>query len=663
MKLPNLTTSLLLLWMSTTAAATSPDDETAPSTGRHLRSDQKQRRQANMVPVEDSPRRFWVQYKDGHHDACVQSMEAFTSTKSRSGGDLPPVAMHYDFGESNTMVVSATDEEIEMLKADPAVEQVEPDVERYLQHLPDSVKEYPRQLQQGENIPYGISMVQADQAWDQGVTGSGVKVCVVDSGIDQTHEDFVTDRLTGLESSSNPWQRDGLGHGTHCSGTIAAARNGRGVVGVAPDAEIYTVRVFSESGGYIYSSGLVDAVNRCKAVGANIISMSLGGSDSSSFENDAFERLFQEGVLIIAAAGNDGSTRYSYPASYDVVVSVAAVDSSKRVTDFSQKNNRVDLAAPGKDVLSTFPMDGSCEICQRENPAKYGTISGTSMATPHVSGVAALLWSYKPNATTTQIRDAMLQSAQDLGSSGRDNSYGNGLVLAMAALEVLNGGPISDPGQGPTPPGDCGSGEIYVYIKLKTDDYASETYLALTRSDSSAVLTGSDLANDQEYMAQRCLPANDCYTVTITDSVGDGICCGYGQGSFEVNVEGQRVGGGGDFGSEASVSFGQCAPPSVDVGLALRTDGYPEETTVTLTNQSTGERVWNSSFAEANRNYNLDVNVDPRGCYLFEVTDSYADGLCCQYGSGGFDLSYNGAVVRSGGSFGSSVRYALGEGC
>jgi subtilisin len=187
-------------------------------------------------------------------------MEAFTSTKSRSGGDLPPVTMHYDFGESNTVVVSATDEEIKMLKADPVVEQVVPDVERYLQHLPDSVKEeHPRQLQQGENIPYGISMVQADQARDQGVTGSGVKVCVVYSGINQTHEDFVTDRLTGLESSSNPWQRDGTGHGTHCSGTIAAARNGRGVVGVAPDAEIYSVRVLSNSRGEIHMSSLVDA--------------------------------------------------------------------------------------------------------------------------------------------------------------------------------------------------------------------------------------------------------------------------------------------------------------------------------------------------------------------------------------------------------------------
>jgi serine protease len=157
-------------------------------------------------------------------------------------------------------------------------------------------------LQQSEYIPYGITMVQADQVWDQGVTGSGVKVCVIDTGIDQDHEDFVTDRLTGLESSSNPWQRDRVGHGTHCSGTIAAARNNGGVVGVAPDAEIYTVRAFGDRGGWIYASGLLDAVYQCQAAGAKIVSMSLGGVGYSDSENLAYRMLFEEGVLLIAAA-------------------------------------------------------------------------------------------------------------------------------------------------------------------------------------------------------------------------------------------------------------------------------------------------------------------------------------------------------------------------
>jgi hypothetical protein len=162
-------------------------------------------------------------------------------------------------------------------------------------------------------------------------------------------------------------------------------------------------------------------------------------------------------------------------------------------------------------------------------------------------------------------------------------------------LEVLNGGAISDPGVGPTPspptpsppapsppapsppapspppPGNCGSDEIFVEIKITTDRKAVETYLELTRSDGAALVTGSNLANNQRYGAQGCLPANDCYTFTITDSEDNGICCGYGQGSFEVNTQGQTVGGGGEFGSKDIFSFGQCDSPSIDLGVVKYT--------------------------------------------------------------------------------------------
>jgi subtilisin family serine protease len=208
MKLPALTASILLLWLSTSATATENDDEsTIPtSTGPHLRSNQKQKQMepqglASSVPLKDVERRVWVQYKDGAHDACMHSMEAFTSTTSSSGGELlPPVTMHYDFAESNSFVVTATDEEIEMLQADPAIESIELDVEKYLMHAIEEDHVEERELQQqADTIPYGIRMVQADQAWEQGVTGSGVKVCVIDSGIDSTHEDFVTSRLSGVQ--------------------------------------------------------------------------------------------------------------------------------------------------------------------------------------------------------------------------------------------------------------------------------------------------------------------------------------------------------------------------------------------------------------------------------------------------------------------------------
>jgi hypothetical protein len=393
------------------------------------------------VATVASLNRVWVQYEDT--EDCRDAFGQYTEGGERRAKELPAVTFDYYFGDTNTVVLSCTDEDIEILEASPCVTSVAPDSRLYLQHLPDSVEEYPRHLQQSENIPYGITMVQADQVWDQGVTGSGIKVCVIDTGIDQDHEDFVTDRLTGLASSSYPWNSDGFGHGTHCSGTIAAARNNGGVVGVAPDAEIFTVRVFGDRGGWIYASGLLDAVYQCQAAGAKIVSMSMGGPGYSDSENLAYRKLFEEGVLLIAAAGNFGDTTYGtelmYPASYDGVISVAAVDSNKAVTSFSQKNNRVDLAAPGLKVLSTIPMRWG----------GYAYLSGTSMACPHVSGVAALLWSYKPSTTAA----AMLQSAEDLGSSGHDNSYGHGLVSAMNALAALSSPsqvPSSQPSSSPS---------------------------------------------------------------------------------------------------------------------------------------------------------------------------------------------------------------------
>jgi hypothetical protein len=139
--------------------------------------------------------------------------------------------------------------------------------------------------------------------------------------------------------------------------------------------------------------------------------------------------------------------------------------------------------------------------------------------------------------------------------------------------------------------------------------------------DSSVVITGRNgFENNRAYASWHCVPANDCYTFSINDSKGNGICCGHGQGSFEVNVDGQRVGGGGEFGFQDSVSFGRC---SVEVGLSLRTDGYPEDTRVTLTDQNTGERLWyHHSSLKAYTNYNVFRSVDSKGCYVFESTDS-----------------------------------------
>jgi len=204
-------------------------------------------------------------------------------------------------------------------------------------------------------------------------TGANRTICIIDSGVYTGHEDLAGVNFLGGYPSG--WNSDGFGHGTHVTGTITALNNSVGVVGVLPGtATVYMVRVFGDDGAWAYTSTLIDAANRCANAGANIISMSLGGSRSSITERRGFDSLYSKGILSIAAAGNDGTSAYSYPASYDSVMSVAALDSSETVASFSQYNNQVEIAAPGVGVLSTVPyLDESSLV-----------VAGISYAVNHV---------------------------------------------------------------------------------------------------------------------------------------------------------------------------------------------------------------------------------------------------------------------------------------
>lgn len=369
--------------------------------------------------------RVWVELVPGRaavvRDAVV-----------RAGG-----LVHHEFDDLRALAISVPTAALAGLSRNPNVVKIETDPERELD---------------AQSIPYGIDQVKARDIWDanrDGVidsgapTGEGIKVCVIDSGIQASHEDLSALSLTGESGSSAPWNVESCGHGTHVTGTIAAVNNTVGVVGVSPGrSPIHVVRVFGDSCSWAYSSDLVYAARRCQAAGAKVINMSLGGSYASSYEQSAFQTLYDQGVLSIAAAGNDGSTGFSYPASYSSVVSVAAVNSSGSVASFSQKNSQVELSAGGVNVLSTVPPNG------------YASYSGTSMATPHVAGVAALIWSANPAWTAAQVRTALQATARDLGVTGRDTSYGFGLVQAPAALAYLQGGSGGGGGGGgdTTPP-------------------------------------------------------------------------------------------------------------------------------------------------------------------------------------------------------------------
>lgn len=473
--------------------------------------------------------RFIIQFKDGRGQSGQNAVHVAGATV------VLELAAH------NAVAAHIPAAALQGLQRNPNIEFIETDEKRYA---------LATQLE--PNAPYGIAMVQADQVMQasNSTDASAKTLCIIDSGIQKAHPEFINNgNISGTsDSGTGDWFTDENHHGTHVAGTIMASLNGSGVIGVNPDGHlnVHIIKVF-DAAGWAYSSGLIAALDACEAAGADVVSMSLGGSIKSRSEDQAFAAAAGRGVLSIAAAGNDGNTRNSYPASYNSVVSVAAIDSAKAIASFSQQNAQVELAAPGVAVLSSVPVgtgsdvivsvaateyegqgmegspnasgsgplvdcgtaetacaasgsvcliqrgtiafadkvlacqagggvaaiiynnvpgsfggtlgttvttipsvsvsdtDGASMLTQLGSPSTvsvaagdYAFFDGTSMATPHVSGVAALIWNNAPGCNAQDVRAAMAATAEDLGAAGRDAAFGYGLVQAADALADLS---------------------------------------------------------------------------------------------------------------------------------------------------------------------------------------------------------------------------------
>jgi serine protease len=522
-----------------------------------------------------------------------------------------------------------------------------------------------------DEVPYGITMVQADQVSDH--LAGNQKVCIIDSGYHIGHNDLQDFNVTAsyLSGSGDPFI-DSCGHGTHVTGTISALANGSGVLGVLPGGNVglHIVKVFGDdnwssgSCGWSYSSSVINAAYACRDAGANIINMSLGGGTASSTAAQGFQDLLNQGVLSIAAAGNDGNTAYSYPASYDAVVSVAAIDSTKALASFSQRNNQVELSAPGVGVLSTTPfadaavevdrsyvvspMDRSAKttatgdlvdgglclsagnwsgktvLCERGqisfsdkvnavesgggvaaivynnepggfgglldcsgNPNRacssvpavsmsqedgqhlvatqlgasaftstvavipadgYAAWNGTSMASPHVAAVAALVWSHEPTLSAADIRAVLAATAEDLGTAGRNNEFGYGLVQARAALDYLGGGG-TDPDPEPEPNNPPVAAFSYSCNELACSFDGSAS------SDSDGTISSyswafGDGSNGSGATVNHSYANDGSYTVTLTVTDNDGAS----DSTSQVVTVAAADGGGETGGVELSVS-------------------------------------------------------------------------------------------------------------
>ena len=474
--------------------------------------------------------RVWIQYKSNRKADVKAALGAAHAT------------LHYEFDNIESVVATVPGGALNGLENNPNVVEIEEDPIRV-----------PYAAAPGESPPYGVEMVGALTMQAAGIDGSGVNVCIIDSGLRVEGGSPTSNAVTYI-SGNLAANQDGFGHGTHVAGTIAGQPYS---IGVAPGAHLIIARVFGNDGVWAYSSTLADAANKCGQAGARIISMSLGGGTRSKSEENTFNSLANSGVLSIAAAGNGGNTQVSYPAGYNSVVSVAAIDSAKAHASFSQANRDVEISAPGVHVWSSLPyldiadvtagtsafagspiefaalgtatatlvngglcdatsstFSGKVVLCARGTNSFFEKVSnvqssggvgvvisnnvsggfagtlgagnsstipsigisledgdalrasklgtsvtvrsthdatkngydawdGTSMATPHVSGVAALLFDACPAATAAQVRSALATGAEDLGAAGRDNTFGYGLVRACQSAKALCNAPVT----------------------------------------------------------------------------------------------------------------------------------------------------------------------------------------------------------------------------
>jgi len=320
----------------------------------------------------------------------------------------------------------------EALASSASVERTDPDPKvRWLKSLPDFTIPVPdlRELKKNlseirkpdaagsySEIPWGVRRVGAEAAWAR-TRGEGSAIAVIDTGIDDSHPDLAGQVAGGFNALSpdrpQSW-RDDEGHGTHVAGTIAAKRDGRGVVGVAPGAKLYAVKVLDKNGSGRYSD-VIAGIEWAASRGIRIANMSLGSAEGSEPLHRAVKAALKAGLLIIAAAGNSGGA-VDFPGAYPETLAVAASDENDLVADFSSRGPQVNFIAPGVDILST-KMGGG-----------YVRFSGTSMATPHVAGLAALAESVGATSPSA-IRAALASAAKPLAGL-TSAMQGRGMVLA-----------------------------------------------------------------------------------------------------------------------------------------------------------------------------------------------------------------------------------------
>jgi len=407
------------------------------------------------------------------------------------GGDIK-----YTYHLVPAIAASVPEAALDGLRHNPLVVAVEPDLKA---HLVDAELDN----------SWGVNRIGAGIVHGWGNKGAGVKVGILDTGIDIDHPDLNYDPSCSQSFIAGESLDDGHSHGTHTAGTVAALDNDTGVVGVTPQSTLCIYKVFNNNGDTADYSDIIAAIERAVADGVQVTNNSYGSTeDPGDTVKDAFDNAYAAGVLHVAAAGNNDipilfpRPNCIYPARWDSVIATAATTQSDEKDYYSSVCNEVEMAAPGTQIYSTMPGGG------------YGYKSGTSMASPHVAGTAALVLAAYPEWSNDQVRTQLQTTADELGDSGRDSWYGYGLVDADEAAASTNNPPVAD-GQAVVTDEDT---QVAITLTASDVDGDHLTYAVVTYP-SHGTLSG--MVPDVTYMADLDYHGFDNFTFQANDGQVD----------------------------------------------------------------------------------------------------------------------------------------------
>jgi subtilisin len=277
---------------------------------------------------------------------------------------------------------------------------------------------------------WGITQNNVPQTWSI-TQGEGINIYVLDTAGNTDHIDLKENFIGGINFSNSATASDRNGHGTHCAGIISAAKNNIGLIGVAPKSKIFLVKVLDDNGSGS-SNAIERGLNFCynkigQKDGPDIISMSLGSEwPMGTRIHEIIKKIYSKNIPIVCAAGNTGREGINYPAKYEETIAIGAYDKNNKLANFSTRGRELDFSAPGVDIYSTWINNS------------YASISGTSMATPFIAGVIALLLSKHRKQeietgkndckTVEEIRNHLIKHSIDKGKVGKDNEWGYGII-------------------------------------------------------------------------------------------------------------------------------------------------------------------------------------------------------------------------------------------